>query len=148
MASTLRTTTDADNILTIWMDVPGKPVNTVPPALLADLVDVVAAIERDPCAGVIFASAKPRSFSAGADLFEISRMTPEQIGEYLQLGQALFDRISRLPMPTVAAINGDCLGGGFELALACRYRVATDEGSISIGLPEVKIGLIPGWGGT
>ncbi|MGB7159492.1 MAG: 3-hydroxyacyl-CoA dehydrogenase NAD-binding domain-containing protein [Tepidisphaeraceae bacterium] len=148
MQPAIRTTRDADNILTIRMDVPGKPVNACSPQLLHELLEAVVAAEHDRPAGVIFASAKPRSFNAGADLFETRGMTREQLTEYLTRGQALFVRIAHLPMPTIAAINGDCLGGGFELALACRYRVAVDDGSISIGLPEVKLGLIPAWGGT
>ena len=84
----------------------------------------------------------------GADLFEIRKMDRAGTERFLAEGQAVFDRISKLPMPTVAAINGDCLGGGFELALACTYRVAADDGSINIGLPEVKLGILPGWGGT
>ena len=65
-------------------------------------------------------------------------MSPEDLPKYLAKGQELFNRIAALPMPTVAAINGDCLGGGFELALACRHRVAADDGSINIGLPETN----------
>ena len=148
MEPAIRTARDADNILTIWMDMPGKPVNACSPQLLHELLEAVAAAEHDRPAGVIFTSAKKRSFNAGADLFEIRGMSREQLAEYLARGQALFARIAHLPMPTIAAINGDCLGGGFELALACRYRVAADDGSISIGLPEVKLGLIPAWGGT
>ena len=98
--------------------------------------------------GVIFTSAKPRNFIAGADLFEIKKMTPAQAGQYLADGQTLYSRIENLPCPTVAAINGDCLGGGLELALACRSRVTADESWINIGLPEVKLGIVPGWGGT
>jgi 3-hydroxyacyl-CoA dehydrogenase / enoyl-CoA hydratase / 3-hydroxybutyryl-CoA epimerase len=148
MEPTLRTTTDADNVVTVWMDVPGRSVNTCSPRFFVDLVEALTPLERDRPAGVIFASAKARSFNAGVDLFEVSRMTPGQMTELLAQGQQLFDRIARLAAPTVAAINGDCLGGGFELALHCRYRVAADVPSISIGLPEVKLGLIPGWGGT
>jgi 3-hydroxyacyl-CoA dehydrogenase/enoyl-CoA hydratase/3-hydroxybutyryl-CoA epimerase len=148
MEPAIRTTTDADKVLTIRMDLPGKPVNACSPQLLRELEQAIETAEHDRPAAVIFASAKQRSFNAGADLFEIRGMNGEQLAEYLKRGQALFDRIGRLPMPTIAAINGDCLGGGFELALACRYRVAADDGSISIGLPEVKLGLIPAWGGT
>jgi 3-hydroxyacyl-CoA dehydrogenase/enoyl-CoA hydratase/3-hydroxybutyryl-CoA epimerase len=97
---------------------------------------------------VIIASAKARSFNAGADLFEIKGMSPEEVKDYLAMGQAIFNRIADLSMPTVAAINGDSLGGGFELALACKRRVAADDTSINIGLPETKLGLIPAWGGT
>jgi len=91
---------------------------------------------------VIFASAKAKSFSAGADLFEIRKMSREAVAEYLEKGQGLFDRISKLPMPTIAAINGDCLGGGFELALACRYRVAADQPIFRLDY-RGELGLIP-----
>src|SRR5579864_2175585 len=144
----VRAAADADGIVTVWLDSPGKPVNTLSPAMLADLTQVLDAIERDKPAGVIFASPKPRSFVAGADLFEIRKMNRMQVEQFLSDGQAVFERISKLPMPTAAAINGDCLGGGLELALACSTRVAAAEGSISIGLPEVKLGILPGWGGT
>ena len=130
------------------MDVPGKSVNTCSLQFFADLAETLDSIERDCPAGVIFASAKSRSFIAGVDLFEISTMTREQVTELIALGQQLFGRLAGVAVPTVAAINGDCLGGGFELALACRFRVAANDPSISIGLPEIKLGLIPGWGGT
>ncbi|HTL29982.1 MAG TPA: 3-hydroxyacyl-CoA dehydrogenase NAD-binding domain-containing protein [Tepidisphaeraceae bacterium] len=148
MESVVRSIRDDQNIVTVWLDVPGKPVNICSPQLLADLSQALDSIEHDKPAGVIFSSPKPKSFNAGADLFEIRKMMREQVLQYLADGQALFNRIAALSMPTVAAINGDCLGGGFEFALACRYRVAADTGSINIGLPEVKLGLIPGWGGT
>lgn len=148
MQPTLRILTDADGLATMWMDTPGKSVNTCAPQFFADLAEALAGIERDRPAGLILASAKPRSFNAGLDLFALRAMTPDQVRELVTLGQHLVDRLAGLPLPTVAAINGDCLGGGFELALACRYRVAADEPSLSIGLPEIKLGLIPGWGGT
>jgi 3-hydroxyacyl-CoA dehydrogenase/enoyl-CoA hydratase/3-hydroxybutyryl-CoA epimerase len=145
---TLRTTTDADGVLTIWIDVPDKSVNTVSPAVLAELSEVFSGVEHNPPRGVVIASAKRRGFVAGADLFEIRRMEPAQVEQFLADGQALFDHLERLPVPAVAAINGDCLGGGLELALACDYRVAVDDGSVNIGLPEVKLGILPAWGGT
>src|SRR5688572_18466994 len=152
MESAVRTSVDADNVMTIVLDVPGKPVNACTPQLLSELSAVVDSLEKGKVApmpkAVIIASAKARSFNAGADLFTIRDMGPEQIKSYLAEGQALFDRISKLPMPTVAAINGDALGGGMELALACTYRVAVDDGSVNVGLPEVKLGLIPAWGGA
>jgi len=148
MGHTVTTSLDASGVLTVTMDVPGKPVNTCTPQLLDDLANAVLEIEKTQPKAVIFTSAKPKSFNAGADLFEIRKMSREDVANYLAVGQSLFDRIAHLPMPTVAAINGDCLGGGFELALACRYRVAADDTSISIGLPETKLGLIPAWGGT
>ncbi len=148
MDAIVRTITDEQNIVTVVLDLPGKPVNTCSPQLLADLNQALDAIEKSRPAGVIFASAKARSFNAGADLFEIRKMNREEVAAYLALGQSIFNRIANLPMPTVAAINGDCMGGGYELALACTYRVASDNTSINIGLPETKLGLIPAWGGT
>src|SRR5580765_8208160 len=106
MESVVRTITDDEsNIVTVWLDIPGKPVNTCSPQLLADLNTALDAIEREKPAGVIFASPKPRSFNAGADLFEIKKMPRPQVTEYLTTGQAVFNRIARLPVPTVAAIN-------------------------------------------
>src|SRR5438034_5592324 len=130
MEAIVRTITDEQNIVTVVFDLPGKPVNTCSPQLLADLNQALDAIEKNKPAGVIFASAKAKSFNAGADLFEIRKMAREQVLEYLASGQALFNRIAALPMPTVAAINGDCLGGGFEFALACTHRVAADSSAI------------------
>src|SRR3954465_10792075 len=132
MDSVIRTTTDADNVTTVWMDHPSKSVNTCSPQFFEDLAAALDAIERDRPAGVIFASPKPKSFNAGADLFEIRKMNRDQVLQYLADGQALFNRIAKLPMPSVAAINGDCLGGGFELALACTYRIAVDNSSVNI----------------
>ena len=148
---TLRTAVDADGILTVWFDAPGKSVNTITWQMLLDLREVVTAIERDKPKGVIFASTKSDCFIAGGDLFDIRRLAtgdPEMTTKFLADGQTLWNRIEKLPCPTAVAINGDCLGGGFELALACTWRVAADDGSINIGLPEVKIGILPGWGGT
>lgn len=145
---TLRASMDADRIVTVLLDAPGKSVNSLTPAMIADLSTLLGELEEQKPAGVIFASAKKRSFIAGADLFEIRAMDRNAIEQFLRDGQTLFERIARLPMPTAAAINADCLGGGLELALACATRVAVNDGSISIGLPEVKLGILPGWGGT
>ncbi len=145
---TLNLTVDSIGVATILLDAPGKSVNTLTPLMLAELGDMLSRIEQHQPKGVIFASAKTKSFIAGADLNEIKNMTPIEAEKYLELGQSLYLRIENLPCPTVAAINGDCLGGGMELALACNARVAADESSISIGLPEVKLGILPGWGGT
>lgn len=143
-----RIETNPANIATVWFDAPGKSVNTLGPATLAELRDVLDQIEQSKPAAVIFASAKPRNFIAGADLFEIRKMDAAAVEQFLRDGQNLFLRIERLAMPTIAAINGDCLGGGLELALACTHRVAAEDGSIKIGLPEVKLGILPGFGGT
>ncbi len=148
MASTLRTSTDAERVMTVWLDLPDKPVNILTSQALAELDELVAGITSVRPRAVIFASAKPRSFLAGADLVEVQRMTRPQLDAYLTLGQSVFGRISRLSMPVAALIAGDALGGGLELALWCGYRLAADDRSITIGLPEVKLGLVPGFGGT
>ncbi|MDB5355169.1 MAG: fadJ [Phycisphaerales bacterium] len=145
---TLRTSTDPDGVVTVLLDAPGKSLNTLIRLMFAELAEVVTRLEEEKAKAVIFASAKKRSFIAGADVFEISSMSPGDLERHLAFGQELFTRIEQLPMPTVAVINGDCLGGGLELALACTLRVSADEPSISLGLPEVKLGLVPGWGGT
>src|SRR5689334_12814474 len=148
MAGTLHITTAADGVVTIALDLPDKPVNILSLYVLQELDQAVANLERTHPRGVIFASSKPRSFIAGADLVEMQGMSRHELDTYLALGQRIFDRISKLPAPTVAAINGDALGGGLELALACDARVAADDRSIQIGLVETKVGLVPGFGGT
>jgi 3-hydroxyacyl-CoA dehydrogenase / enoyl-CoA hydratase / 3-hydroxybutyryl-CoA epimerase len=144
----LRLTRDDGNLITVWFDSPGKNVNSISPAVLNDLREALVSIESGDPAAVIFASAKPRSFIAGADLFAIKDLDRGALESFLREGQMLFDRIAHLPMPTIAAINGDCLGGGLELALACACRVSADTPAIKIGLPETKLGILPGWGGT
>jgi 3-hydroxyacyl-CoA dehydrogenase/enoyl-CoA hydratase/3-hydroxybutyryl-CoA epimerase len=148
----IRITTDADGVVTVWFDAPGKSVNSITDKLVTELTEAIALVEKQqpPAKALIFASAKKDSFIAGGDLFEIRAMSadPDRMTKFLADGQALYTRIANLPFPTIVAINGDCLGGGFELALACTYRVAADDGSINIGLPETKIGILPGWGGT
>ncbi|HTW95143.1 MAG TPA: 3-hydroxyacyl-CoA dehydrogenase NAD-binding domain-containing protein [Tepidisphaeraceae bacterium] len=139
---------DATGIKTVLFDTPKKPVNTLSPALFTELAEILTEIERDKPKAVIFTSAKKKCFIAGADLFEIRHLSHEALDQFVRDGQKLFTRIAALPMPTVAAINGDCLGGGLELALACTQRVAAAEPSTRIGLPEVMLGIIPGWGGT
>jgi len=139
---------DADGVLRVWFDVPEKSVNTLSAAAWDGLDAAVREIETVRPAGVVFASAKPRSFIAGADLHELESFTDGQLDAHLARGQRILDRIAALPLPTVAAINGDALGGGLELPLACRFRVAVDDPGVNIGLPETTLGLVPGWGGT
>jgi 3-hydroxyacyl-CoA dehydrogenase/enoyl-CoA hydratase/3-hydroxybutyryl-CoA epimerase len=148
MTDAVRSEVDAAGVMTVWLDLPGRSVNTMSAAMWAGLDGVLHAIETTRPKGVVLASAKPRSFVAGADLFEMQAMTDLQLDDYLATGQRILDRLAALPMPTVAAINGDALGGGYELALACRHRIAIDEPRIRIGMPETTLGLVPGWGGT
>lgn len=148
MPPSVRCQRDAGGVATVWFDVPDKSVNAVSSAVLAELDAVLRDLEADPPAGVIVASAKPGTFIVGGDLFEIRDATEPALDAFLALGQRLCDRIAALGVATVAAISGDALGGGYELALACRHRVAADDPRIRIGLPETAIGIVPGWGGT
>ena len=103
-----------------------------------------------PVQGVIFISAKGKIFIAGADLhgFTSGPMTDERLGGIIDGGHRAFARIARLPVPTVAAIQGVCVGGGLELTLACDWRVACNDSATKLGLPEVQIGILPAWGGS
>jgi len=141
------TSRDCDGVMTVWFDARGRSVNTLSVEMWSDLDRAMGEVESAKPVGVIFASAKPTSFIAGADLFEMQAMDDSQLDLFLAKGQRILDRIAALAIPTVAAINGDALGGGLELALACQWRIAIDEPPIQIGLPESTLGLVPGWGG-
>ena len=130
-------------------DHPARSVNVLDEAALADLNVALVELERVKPAGVILKSGKPGSFIAGADLQAISSITDRaRVLELVQLAHGAFNRLAALPCPTVAAIDGVCLGGGTELALACDSRVAAEEPRTQIGLPETLLGIIPGFGGT
>jgi len=97
---------------------------------------------------LLITSAKKSIFVAGADIKEIETLSdPKEAIEKCNLGKQIFDKLEALPQTTIAVINGACLGGGYELALACNYRVAGFADSIKIGLPEIKLGILPGFGG-
>jgi 3-hydroxyacyl-CoA dehydrogenase / enoyl-CoA hydratase / 3-hydroxybutyryl-CoA epimerase len=139
-----------DGVLVVTMDVPGERVNTLSRALMGEFEAFLTDLEGGlGVTGVVLASGKPESFVVGADIRDFSGIRSAREGEELsRAGQALLDRLAALSMPVVAAIHGPCLGGGLELALACRYRVASDDARTAVGLPEVMLGLIPGAGGT
>jgi 3-hydroxyacyl-CoA dehydrogenase/enoyl-CoA hydratase/3-hydroxybutyryl-CoA epimerase len=144
----VRCVLDADRVMTVWFDVPGKPVNALSAVVLDGLDAAVRRIEAESPAGVVLASGKPRSFIAGADLFELRELPDDDLDGHLARGQQILDRLEAVRVPTVAALNGDALGGGLEVALACRFRVAADEPRAKLGLPETTLGLLPAWGGT
>jgi 3-hydroxyacyl-CoA dehydrogenase / enoyl-CoA hydratase / 3-hydroxybutyryl-CoA epimerase / enoyl-CoA isomerase len=136
----------------VTFDLPDKKVNTLSRSVLQELGALVGQLEqRSDLKGLLFRSGKPGQFIAGADLNDIaalSYITPEQAGGMLAFGHQLYSRLSRLPYPTVALIDGNCMGGGTELALALDERLASTASHTQIGLPEVKLGILPGWGGT
>ncbi|MBB3228466.1 3-hydroxyacyl-CoA dehydrogenase/enoyl-CoA hydratase/3-hydroxybutyryl-CoA epimerase [Luteibacter sp. Sphag1AF] len=144
-----KTSEDESGIVVLTLDREGSSVNALSREVLGELNDIVErlAIENPP--GVIIHSAKPSGFAAGADIKEFIEFAKEGgVLESIQNGQRIFENLARLPCPTVAAIHGACMGGGTELALACRMRIAADDERTKIGLPEVMLGIHPGWGGT
>ena len=144
-----KTYTDHDNIVWATLDCADQSVNTLGQAVLMELNQLVDALAASSVTGLIIVSGKEKGFIAGADVAQFSQLkTADQAFEVIRQAQLIFDKLADLPFPTVAAIDGFCLGGGYELSLACRYRVATDSPDTKIGLPEVKLGIHPGWGGT
>ncbi|MCY4398926.1 MAG: 3-hydroxyacyl-CoA dehydrogenase NAD-binding domain-containing protein [Gemmatimonadetes bacterium] len=147
---------DADGVGRITFSDPARPHNVLTAEVLRDLDSVVAEAAEAAGKGTLRAlmvrSGKPGSFIAGADVNAIAAFAESgdrQAGsEAVRQGQALFERIAALPVPTVAAIQGITLGGGTEVALACDYRVSDDGDGTRIGLPEVQLGIFPAWGGT
>ncbi len=144
-----RTETRSDRIVVLTLDRADDKVNALSRAVLDELELIVERLAIERPAGVVFASGKAAGFIPGADIREFQQFDAEgSTLDRIQAGQRLFQRIAELPMPTVAAIHGHCMGGGTELALACRHRVASDQDDTRIGLPEVKLGIYPGWGGS
>ncbi len=143
------TVTQEDGVAVITMDLPGEPVNKLNAAAKAEFEDVFAALRDDQAVkAVLFISAKPDTFIAGADIEEFTQVKSREEAEALSRGgQEMLSRVADFPKPVVAAINGACLGGGLEFALACHYRVATDDPKTQLGLPEIQLGLLPGAGG-
>jgi 3-hydroxyacyl-CoA dehydrogenase/enoyl-CoA hydratase/3-hydroxybutyryl-CoA epimerase len=146
----LRRERGEDGVLVLTLDVPGERVNTLGRGLLAEFEEVFALLESDRgYKAVVLQSAKPDNFIAGADIKDFTRIQSALEGETLsRTGQAMLDRLAGLRVPVVAAIHGSCLGGGLETALACRYRLASDDPKTALGVPEVMLGLLPGAGGT
>ncbi len=140
---------DSSNIASLHLDKQGPGPNVLSSEVLGELDVIIGAISKSLPRGLIIRSAKPSGFIAGADVKEIASLRDsEDALALIRRGQTIFDRLESLACPTVAAIRGFCLGGGLELALACRYRVALDEPATRLGLPEVLLGIHPGFGGT
>ena len=142
---------DVDEAGICWLtfDAPGSSVNVFNEATLRELDDHLEAIESDPAIrALVIRSAKEKVFIAGADLKAIRTLPPTRLATFIQLGQSVFSRLAALPVPKIAAIHGACVGGGLEMTLACDHRIASDSDHTRLGLPEVLLGLIPGWGGS
>jgi 3-hydroxyacyl-CoA dehydrogenase / enoyl-CoA hydratase / 3-hydroxybutyryl-CoA epimerase len=143
------TWTVEDGIAIVTLDKPGAPVNTISRSVKDEFITTFGSLERDATVkAVAFFSGKPDNFIAGADIEEFVRLTSAAEAERLSAeGQEMIDRVARFPKPVAVGIHGGCLGGGFEFALACHYRVATDHPRTQIGLPEIQLGILPGAGG-
>jgi 3-hydroxyacyl-CoA dehydrogenase/enoyl-CoA hydratase/3-hydroxybutyryl-CoA epimerase len=140
---------DADNIGWLMLDKPGSSANTLGRRVLEDLAQQLDALERQSLRGLVIRSAKKSGFVAGADINEFTAFSSQADAlKLITFGQKICDRIEALRYPSVAALHGFALGGGLELALACRYRVAIGDARLSLGLPEVQLGIHPGFGGT
>ncbi|WP_423839706.1 fatty acid oxidation complex subunit alpha FadJ [Vibrio mytili] len=141
---------DEKNIAWLAIDVPNEKMNTLQAAFAQEMNDIFTQLnEVSGIKGMIIHSLKPDNFVAGADVRMLEACTTASEAEALaKQGQELFQQLSELPYPVVAAIHGPCLGGGLELALACDYRVCTNSDKTRLGLPEVQLGLLPGSGGT
>ena len=142
--------TDEKNIIWLGLDRQDAPLNTINSEVLDELNSLIISIEKQPeIKGLVIYSLKNKGFIAGADIRSFSNLSDQTlIAEFLKKGQSVFSRLESLTIPTVAMIDGFCLGGGLELVLACNYRIASDNPDTKLGLPEILLGIHPGWGGT
>ena len=139
---------EAEGLVWLWFDKADAGTNTLSAEALGEFDRVLTALEQAPPAGLIIASAKTAGFVAGADVREFSELDSAAGARALiERGWHIFNRLAGVSYPTLALIRGHCLGGGLELALACRYRVVVDEPVTKLALPEVMLGIVPGWGG-
>ncbi len=140
---------DSDQILWLWADKADASANVLSSEVLRELDGHLTRIRAEAPRGLVVLSGKKSGFIAGADIKEFTRIQGEDSGyRLIHAGQAVLDRLAALPFPTVAALHGFALGGGLELALACRYRIAVGDERLTLGLPEVQLGIHPGFGGT
>lgn len=139
---------DAEGLAWLTLDRAGHAINALSADVMTEFAQVLDTLQSPPPKGLIIRSGKSAGFIAGADVEEFAELqTPQQAHALVERGWHLFNRLAAVPYPTLALIRGHCLGGGLELALACRYRLAVDEPGTSLALPEVMLGIFPGWGG-
>lgn len=139
---------DADGIAWATLDKQGASANTLSADVMAEFGRLLDALERDPPKGLVFRSGKSAGFIAGADIEEFTKVDSAAAARALvRRGWDAYNRLAALPFPTLALVRGHCMGGGLELALACRYRIVVDEPGTRLALPEVMLGIVPGWGG-
>ncbi|MCB1112372.1 MAG: enoyl-CoA hydratase/isomerase family protein [Chlamydiia bacterium] len=142
---------DGDKIAWLTFDLPGEKINKLSPPVLDELEQILDDLATvSDIKALAITSAKEGVFIAGADLdsFKDAFDEPSIAEKIVRKGHRVFDKLAAFHFPTIAVINGACLGGGLELALACKYRVVSDSPKTQLGLPEVTLGIMPGWGGT
>ncbi|MEX1013187.1 MAG: 3-hydroxyacyl-CoA dehydrogenase NAD-binding domain-containing protein [Waddliaceae bacterium] len=139
-----------DKVAHLLFDLKDSKVNTFSPKVVDELEEKLDQLANEPVKALVISSGKKGTFIAGADLksFEPAFKNPEIARELIEKGHRVFRKLEKLPFPTIAVIHGACLGGGLEFALTCDYRIVTDDPKTSLGLPEVNLGIFPGWGGT
>jgi 3-hydroxyacyl-CoA dehydrogenase/enoyl-CoA hydratase/3-hydroxybutyryl-CoA epimerase len=141
-------TRDADGLAWLTFDKAGATANTLSAAVLAELNTALDMLDQEPPKGLVIRSGKANGFIAGADVEEFGDVHDDAGAlAIVKRGWDTFERLAKVAYPTLALVRGFCLGGGFELALACRYRIVVDEPGTRLGLPEVMLGIVPGWGG-
>lgn len=145
-----RVETDSDSIFWLYFDKNNTSVNTMDREVMEELSSILDTLKNTKeYKALIIASGKKSGFIAGADIAQFTKFPGiDEAEKLLRHGQTIFDKIEQLTIPSVAMIDGFCLGGGMELVLACRYRIVEDGTKTRLGLPEVKLGIHPGWGGT
>ncbi len=148
-----RYSVDVEGIAWAIFDREGESANALGRRPLEELGAIIETVEAEAKAGkvtgLILMSGKEKGFIVGADISEFDQLDTEaKVIDGIKPVNAMLDRLERLPVPVVAAIHGVCVGGGFELILACHYRIATRDGSTRVGFPEVKLGIFPGFNGT
>ncbi len=138
-----------NGIVCLGMDVEGSSANVLSATVLAELYQILTKLSRSPPVGIAITSNKEKGFIAGADVKEFTQISNQQEAlELVQYGQTVFKLLDKMPCSTIAVINGFCMGGGLELALACDYRIALEDPKTRLSLPEVRLGIHPGYGGT
>ena len=144
-----RLETDSENLAWLTFDRAESSTNTFSSEALRELADICGQLKQNPPKGLAILSAKDNGFAAGADIDEFTTLkSAEEAYAFTKLGNDVFDRVEALSFPTVALIHGFCMGGGTELALACKYRIIDDGAKTKMALPEVMLGIVPGWGGA
>ncbi|MGB5079635.1 MAG: enoyl-CoA hydratase-related protein, partial [Burkholderiales bacterium] len=141
--------TDRDGILWLSFDKADASTNVLSAEVMAELERILDGLAAKNPKGLVIRSAKASGFIAGADVEEFTKLKDaDDAMRLVKRGWDLYNKLAALPFPTLALVNGFCMGGGVELALACRYRIAVDQPGTRFALPEVMLGILPAWGGV